>query len=311
MPDWSIVLIIVLSSLLGLFLIEFFVNGIIFTEASFSRRKGDADFAKNEDPRAKNSPDRIWYFSQEIEELNLKSYDGLNLKGYFLNNHSNKLAILVHGYHGRYYSVVSQARIFFENGFDVLSINNRCHDSSEGKFFTMGKRESKDLVDWINLMLKRNPNYQIALYGISMGGHIVMINGSKKDINPNVKCIIEDCGYNSLKKELLLIMKQGGFKMVHFIVSLADLYSRVIYHFSYTKTVTKAFKNLKLPILIFHGKDDNYVPTYNADLNEQAVPKNVYKEKHIFEGCGHTQCVVNQKEKYATILNDFVNKYIK
>ena len=241
----------------------------------------------------------------------MTSYDGLKLKGYFINNNSNKLAILVHGYHGRFYSVVSQARIFYENGFDVLTINNRTHDSSEGKLITMGKRETRDLGDWIELMVKRNPNYQIALYGISMGGHIVMKAASKKSVNQKIKCVIEDCGFHSLKDELTLMTKKSPSPIPRTTVAFADLYSRLVHHFSFTYTIKKSFKNLKMPILILHGSKDDYVPTYNAELNYDAVPEGVYKEKHIFEGAGHTQSVVNKKEEYTRIVNEFVNKFIK
>ena len=311
MPDWLVVLLIVLGSLLLLLLAFFISNGIVYTNISFRRRKGDANFAENEDPKAKQAPDRLWFFSQSLEEIILDSYDGLKLKGYFINNHSNKLAILVHGYHGRFYSVTSQARIFFENGFDVLTINNRVHDSSEGKLITMGKRESKDVMDWIELMLRRNPNYQIALYGISMGGHIVMKTASKKNVNEKVKCVIEDCGYHSMKDELVLMTKKSPSPIPRTTVTFADLYSRLVHHVSFTYTIKKAFKNLKMPILIIHGDKDDYVPPYNAELNYDAVPDGVYKEKHIFKGAGHTQCVVNEKEKYARIVNEFVNKFIK
>lgn len=305
------ILIIVLSSLVGLFLIFFISNGIIFTKLSFSRRKGDKDFAKNEDPRAKKDPDRIWYFSNEIEEINLKSYDKINLKGYFLNNHSNKLVIMVHGYHGRYYSLTSQAHIFFDNGYDVLSINNRCHDTSEGRLITMGKRESKDLEKWIELMLSRNPNYQIVLYGISMGGHIVMLTGSKPTVNEKVKCIIEDCGFNSLKNELILMVKQSPAPFPKLTVNLAELYSILFHHFSYSYSIDKAFKTLQLPILLIHGSQDNYVPTENIYKNENAVPAGVYKEVYVFEGSGHTKSVVDSRKKYTKIVNDFVNKFVK
>lgn len=311
MEKLLIPLIIAIGSVILILIAWFIVNGIIYTNISFRRRKGDSDFAKNEDPRAKNAPDRIWYFSHELEELNLKSYDGLNLKGYFLNNNSNKLAILVHGYHGRYYSVVSQAKIFFENGYDVLSINNRTHDTSEGKLISMGKRESKDLADWIKLMLKKNPNYQIVLYGISMGGHIVMKTASKKIVNEKVKCVIEDCGYYSLFDELVIATKKSPTPIPRMIVFMADLYSRLVHHFSFTFTIGKAFKNMKLPILFFHGGQDDYVPTENINLNYNAVPGNIYKEKHVFEDCGHTQCVVKHYTKYKEIVDNFANKFVK
>ena len=306
-----LIAIVVVSSLVGLFLLFFLSNGMIFTHLTFRRRKGDKDFAKNEDPRAKKDPDRIWFFSQQLEEITLKSYDKLNLKGYFINNNSNKLAILVHGYHGRYYSVTAQAHIFFDNGFDVLCINNRCHDSSEGKSFSMSTKEERDLLDWIELMVKRNPNYQIALYGISMGGHICMLAASNKNVNEKVKCIIEDCGFYSLKEELILETKQSPALFPKLTVILAELYSKIFYHFSYSKDIGKAFKTLKLPILMIHGGQDNYVPTINIEKNYAAVPENVYKEKHIFIGSGHTRSIIDERKKYTEIVDNFVNKFIK
>lgn len=311
MPDFLVVLVIVISVILLILISWFIVNGIIYTNISFRRRKGDADFAKNEDPKAKQAPDRIWYFSQSLEEITLVSYDNLKLKGYFLNNNSNKLAILVHGYHGRYYSVVSQARIFFENGYDVLCINNRTHDTSEGKLITMGKRESNDLNGWIELMAKRNPNYQIVLYGISMGAHIVMKTASKKNVNEKIRCIIEDCGFYSMKEELVLLTKRSPTPIPRSTVLFADIYARLVYHFGFTYTIGRAFKNLKLPILMFHGGKDNYVPTSNINEIYNVVPEGIYKEKHIFEDSDHTRCVIDHKEKYQQIVNEFVGKFVK
>lgn len=311
MPKAVLITLIVGCSILLLFIAWFIVNGIIYTNISFRRRKGDAHFAENEDPRAKQNPDRIWYFSNSLEEITIESYDKLKLKGYFLNNNSNKLAILVHGYHGRFYSTVSQAHIFYDNGYDVLSINNRTHDSSEGKLITMGKREAKDLEDWIKEMLKRNPKYQIVLYGISMGAHIVMQTASKISVNEKVKCVIEDCGYYSLKEELIIQTKKSPSPMPKVIVFFADFYSRLINHFGFTYTIGKAFKNLKLPILMFHGDKDSMVPVENINKIYEAVPEGIYKEKHIFENSEHTRCVVDQFGKYQQIVNDFVDKYIK
>ena len=93
--------LIIVGSLLFVMLVLFLVIGWVTFTKSFCRRKNDKHFADNEDPRFKNAPDRQWFWAQNIEEITLKSFDGLSLKGYFLNNHSNKLVIMVHGHHGR------------------------------------------------------------------------------------------------------------------------------------------------------------------------------------------------------------------
>lgn len=311
MPLVFIILISVIGLLILLFTIFFIVNGAIFTKLSFRRRIGDKDFAKNEDKKAKEAPDRIWYFSKQLEEINLITRDRLNLKGYLLNNNSNKLAILVHGYHGRYYSVVSQARIFFELGYDVLCINDRCHDTSEGKYFTMGKFESLDTLEWINLMLARNPNYQIVLYGISMGGHIVLQTAAKENLRPEVKCVISDCAYNSLKKQLVQVTRQSPAIFPKMVVDLAELYSRIFYHFDYSHPLDKTLKSAKVPLCLIHGTNDHYVLTKNMDEIYDSIPENIHKEKHYFEGSGHTRSVVDNPKKYREIVKNFTDKFIK
>ena len=311
MPLVFLILIIVFGSLLLLFILFFIINGAIFTKLSFRRRIGDKDFAENEDKSAKEAPDRMWLFSSKIEEINLISRDRLNFKGYFISNNSNKLAILVHGYHGRYYSVVSQARIFNELGYDVLCINDRCHDTSEGKYFTMGTFERIDTLEWIQLMLKRNPNYQIVLYGISMGGHIALQTSALKNLPQEVKCVISDCGYCSLKKQLVEATKQSPALFPTMVVNLAEVYSRLFYHFNYSNSLDKTLKNVKIPICLIHGTEDKYVRTQNMDEIYDSIPDGIHKEKHYFEGSRHTRSVVDNPKKYREIVKEFTDKFVK
>lgn len=310
MPDWLIILLIVLGSLSLLICIYYVIVINVIFHLTFTRRKGDKDFAKHEDPRAKNSPDRIWYFSHKIEELNLKSFDGLNLKGYFISQNSHKLAVMVHGYHGRYYSLVSQAKIFYENGYDLLNINNRVHDTSEGKYLSMGIKEKCDLLDWLKYMLNRNPNYEIVLFGISMGAFISMLTVCDSKIPANLKCIVADCGYSSIKKQLVFALRGTRIPFLKCVVNILDWHCRMFHHFSINYDLKKELKELNIPILFMHGTADAIVPCENTDINYEYVNEKVYKEKHFFVGAKHTKCVENYAE-YKTIVNSFVNRFVK
>ena len=309
MELYQIILIVIGSLLLIATIFAFFI-GRTFYVVSFSRRKDDAHFAEHENPEDKKRPDRIWYFSNELEELEITSFDKLKLKGYFINNNSDKLAVLVHGYRGRHYSLTSQARIFFENGYDVLSINNRAHDSSEGKYFSMGPRERKDLLKWIDFMIKRNPNYQIALLGTSMGAHIVMMTGADETIPSNVKCIIEDCGYASLKEMLFQGVKTTKVKFPKLALNLGEIYARIFHHVSFKDSTEDAFEHLKLPILLIHGGLDKYVPYENLARNASYVPSEIYKEVVTFENADHNRSVF-EYDRYKNLVINFTSKFIK
>ena len=171
MQGYQIALIVIGSLLLVAFLV-FCAFGGFFYRVSFVRRKGDKHFAENENPEAKKNHNRIWFFSQKIEEYQMRSYDFKKLKGYMIRNEgSNKLAFLIHGYRGRYYSLTYQARMFYEAGYNVFTINHRASDTSSGHWFTMGPKETRDVIDWINLLLKENPNYQKWQLTINRNAH--------------------------------------------------------------------------------------------------------------------------------------------
>ncbi|MCR5333105.1 MAG: alpha/beta hydrolase [Bacilli bacterium] len=301
--------------LLGLTLLMFIVVSMIFGRMffhiSFDRRKGDKDFAKTENPNDKKRPSRIWFSEQKLEELSIISKDKLCLKGYLLNQNSNKLAIILHGYRGRYYSSTAQAQFFFENGYDVLLPNNRAHDTSEGDYFTMGKKEVYDVLKWINLMVERNPNYQIVLMGISMGGHITMMTAGRKELSKNVKCFVEDCGYHSLKEILFDNVKNSPrVKFPKYAFICGEIYTGLFHHFSLNDSVKNSFKNVKIPGLFIHGDKDTYVPYENLDKNYDAMPEGIYKEKKAFAGVEHNRSVFVEPEYKDTIIN-FVNRFIK
>ena len=114
-----------------------------------------------------------------------------------------------------------------------------------------------------------------------------------------------------LQGELHHMLMLRQIKLSKFILNLSELYSILFHHFSYSNTISKRFKNLKMPILLFHGGKDDYVPTENINLNYDVVPEGIYKEKHIFEDSVHTKCVVDHKQEYKEIVDNFVNKYIK
>lgn len=306
-------LLVILLSVIGgitlLFWISVFIFGKIFFETSCRRRKGDEHFAETEPRKAKNAPDRKWLFSRNIEEITITSFDGLKLKGFFIKNDSNKLAITVHGYHGRYYSLSKQAQFLYENGYNLLMINNRCHDTSEGKVISMGKNEAKDLYQWMDLMIKRNPEYQILLFGVSMGAHIVMM--TLNNLPQNVKCAVEDCGYSSLYSQMIYTSGKNHVKSPKFASWCGNVYALVFHHFSFRNDTKNTLKDCKVPLLLMHGDKDNIVPFKNLDINASYVNPNVYKETHVFTDCDHCEQIKIKGEEYALVVNTFINKFIK
>lgn len=302
--------ILILTILVFLIVVFFFIGGFVLYKFTFKRLKNDEKFAELENPKDKKEASRVWFSKQKVDVFTIKSKDNLTLKGYFLNNNSNKIALILHGYHGRYYSSTTQAKIFYEEGYDVLLPNNRAHDTSEGDYFTMGPKEVDDVLRWIDLLIKRNSKYEIVLMGVSMGAHIAMSVIGDKNLPNNVKVLIEDCGYNNLKSILydqLRTKFTPGFSKT--LLLFSSFYS-YISGFSLNHSVNNSLQNMSCPILLIHGDKDNYVKTYNVYLNEEKVNANVDKELAIFNNARHNESKL-QTQKYKETILSFIRKYIK
>lgn len=108
---------------------------------------------------------------------------------------------------GRNGELVDVCNFFIKEGYNVLSISQRAHNKSEGETISMGYYESDDLLDWIQYIVKRDPDCSIVLYGVSMGAATVMMTLGK-DIPRNIKAAIEDCGYTSAWDEFAYQLKR-------------------------------------------------------------------------------------------------------
>ncbi|WP_294349434.1 alpha/beta hydrolase [uncultured Clostridium sp.] len=249
--------------------------------------------------------DQSNYCDEEIE-----SFDNLKLHGYKINNeNSNVWVITVHGYMGSGAKMASYAENFYNIGYNVLVPDLRGHGKSEGDYIGMGWNDRKDILRWIDLILKENNNAKIILHGVSMGGATVMMTSGEK-LPENVKCIIEDCGYSSVVDEFEDKLKNIFNLPKTPILQAADLVSRVRagYWFSDASSVNQ-LKKAKVPILFIHGDKDDFVPYDMLDKVYNAA--DVEKEKLVVEGAEHAKSAYVNPELYWNTISNFINKHLE
>ena len=130
--------------------------------------------------------------SSEYEWVTIEN-DGLVLQGYLKQNpNSDCFVILIHGYTGSGRTMLEYADYYTQNGYNILIIDHRAHGNSEGKFCTMGIKETGDVLSWIDFLITINPNAKIVLHGISMGAATTMTVSGSDNLPSNVIASIED-----------------------------------------------------------------------------------------------------------------------
>lgn len=241
------------------------------------------------------------------------SKEGYKLFSYFANskagkNKTDKYAILIHGYGGIPEEMVSYAKHYLELGFNCLIPVHRSHGKSDGRYIGMGTLERYDMLLWINLIIKKNPNAKILLHGVSMGGATVMMTCGL-NLPENVKVAVEDCGYTTVKD----IFSDKIKKMFHLspfpLIQISSLVCKLRAGYSFTKgNSIKAVSNSKIPIAFIHGEKDGFVPVQMVDRVYNACKTE--KCKLIVQGADHTKSLSENPELYWNTVDNFIKKFI-
>ena len=312
MSDILKAVLIVIISIVGIYLAYNIAFAFFFVGFCFKRENVEKKISKDGEPVPYLPSDRLWYEGIDKERITIQSKDKLTLVGYLIKNNSNKLAILSHGYRGRAYSTTKQAKMFYELGYNVLLVNNRAHDESQGHFFSMGILEREDLNRWIKKMVKRNPDYEIVLYGVSMGAHVTLRTLTKYKIDKNVLCAIVDCPYLTLYGQishLLVSFKTGTIPPL--VITIASGITSLFLRFSIFSSIRRKINQIDVPLLLIHGTSDTFVPYKNSVKIYNLLTNHIYKELQLFEGSDHRASINDNPEKYKEITENFLNKFVK
>lgn len=203
-----------------------------------------------------------WLDTQAVEDLWIRARDGLKLHAYYVSAPGAPgTAILVHGYSGDGRQLGYMARIFHDKfGLNVLLPDARGHGQSEGRYIGFGWHERLDTLIWMDRARERGGGERIALFGISMGASTVLMT-SGEAVPPELKLIIADCGYTSVRDELSWQMKQRyRFSLPPLIKVVSRITKwRAGYSFEEASALEQVKKS-RVPTLFIHGEADTFVP---------------------------------------------------
>lgn len=229
-----------------------------------------------------------WFNDRKPEKVEILSHDGLKLRGNYLHNPDAKGTILLfHGYRTDGFLDFSCVYSYYYGlGFSILSVFQRSHRESEGKFITFGVKERFDCQRWAQYAYERfGAEHPLILDGMSMGASTVLM-ASGLELPPTVRGIIADCGFTSGWEELLHIIRGMKIPCGQIIMRSADLFAKHIAGFSFRECSTvEALKKNELPILLIHGREDDFVPPCFSEENFNACRSK--KELHIVPGAKH------------------------
>ncbi|HEX3643394.1 MAG TPA: alpha/beta hydrolase [Ktedonobacteraceae bacterium] len=309
--------LIIMLALVGIVLLTLLITALYFYRLGILRQsdKGVLAESSNLDMNQLSglpSVETLWVEAQPFEDITMKSYDGLVLRGYYLSAEAltTKTVILAHGYNGHAKDMALLAQLYHETfGYNVLMPDNRGHGHSEGSYIGLGWHDRLDYVKWIDYVIQRiGPNSHIVLHGVSMGGATVLMT-SGEPLPKQVKCVISDCAYTSAT-DILSYQLRRKFKLPAFpLLPLVSLICKL--HTGYFFNEASALKQVartRLPILFIHGEEDVFVPTemihplYNQSQG--------YKEKLLIANAGHSFAYKTAPDLYTRKIQKFLKRFM-
>ncbi len=239
------------------------------------------------------------------EDVQITSFDGLRLTGkYYEYAPGAPIELMFHGYRGSAERDLSGGvQRCFKLGHSALIVDQRCSGQSEGTVITFGIYEHRDCLAWIDFMLHHfGSDVKIILCGISMGASTVLIAGGT-ELPKNVIGILADCGYSSARAIIKKVIRQMGLP-ADLAYPFVKLGARLFGHFDPDETSpVEAMKNCRVPVIFFHGEDDDYVPCEMSQENYDACTSQ--KKLVTVPGAGHGLSYPVDYKAYLQAVKEF------
>ena len=304
---------IILSVVVGIALLSvvfYFSLNLIFYNISLSKNSMMKSYIEK---RMKKNfhlykVDYMWFEKKRVEHFKIRR-DKLTLHANFYERKDdNKLAIICHGYAADYREMSMYAKYFYNRGFSILLPEFRAHGKSEGKTIGMGWPDRLDLKKWIEFMVDKNPNYEIVLFGLSMGASTVCM-AVGEDLPENVKCAISDCAYDNVYDQFEFVSSRMKMVNSKFIMKVYNNFLKRAFEIDLVQfDAIRQVKKAKIPMLFIHGDADEFVPYDNLQRLYNAHPLEKHKYIYTCKGAGHALSYAKDEDEYEKQINQFLKK---
>lgn len=303
----------------GCLVMLFLLPSVIFYQTSYrnpkKKRTRECTNKKDEQQMRMFNEGVEWAgrFKDKTEELSIVSGDGLTLYGEYVNFGYDKCAVILQGRTESLLYSYYFADVYYKNGCNILVVDIRAHGLSDGKYQTVGIKESDDCVLWIKLINEKYGINDFTIHGICIGGATAVYTYVKLKSAGNdlVKRIVTDGlfqSYYEIYKGYFRVYKWPSFP----VLLLCQLCFFLIYAFTgvrlFKETPLKYMKDMDIPILFIWSKQDFFCTKPKGEELFNACASK-YKELNFFPKGRHSHVRSSQKAEYDEAIAKFLQKY--
>lgn len=305
--EWYWIVLIVVGGLALLY----FVLTIIIAKGTFKMATTPTAYTLD-DARA---------FQSEHEGMDYTDYDSVwrkqpfevdgvqgKLRGEIIFNatKSNKVVVIAHGHTWNRINSLKYANIFYNKGYNVVIYDHAYFGLSDGKYTTVGDKERYDLSSVLYYTRSVfGKDAMVALHGESMGAATVL---GVLALRTDIDFVVADCSFSNTMKYYRELCKNLTHLPGFPIVDISNLMAKRKLGYDFTKVnPIDAVRSSNTPICFIHGLADKFIAPHHSKLMYQAST-NPLSELHLIEGAGHARSHKQDKARYVSIVNNFIDK---
>ena len=250
-----------------------------------------------------NAPGTRHFKKEDFENYTVTGYGGVLLHASVLyaKKNKNRWIIMAHGYTDTRYGMLKYIQFFHKLDFHCVVYDERGHGENAPCPCSFGIREAKDLMAVIeDLHQRKGDRIRLGLLGESLGGATVL---TALQYKPRVDFVVDDCGF----ADIIPILKAGlrRSRVPSFLVYPASRMAKHKYGESFTAArPVDHVRGNTIPLLIFHGADDNFIPCEHSQMVREATKG--YAELHLIPEAGHAGSAIKAPDQYLEILRNFL-----
>ncbi len=247
--------------------------------------------------------------SRMTAETSITARDGTKLCADLAFRGSNKIAVLVHGYHASpTNNFHNLGNLLYDEGYDLLMIHQRAHGKSNGRHCSFGIIERFDLLDWLDWLKNYQNVTDIVVCGVSMGATTAAL-AIDKITDHRIKALTLDCGFISPEEQMKFTCRKFRVPFASLVLPTVNLFVKLFIKGNTNVSTLDTLSRTQLPILFIHGTADSSVP-YSSSERNFAACSSIDKELLLVEDAEHTLAISTGGNKVKKQVLEFLDKYV-
>jgi uncharacterized protein len=235
----------------------------------------------------------------DYEKISFLTEDNVALQGWFIRHAAAaKTVIALHGYPADKGNILP-AIAFLSQRYNLLLFDFRYLGESGGSYSAVGAEETRDLRSAIGYLRSRGVK-EVGVWGFSLGAAVALMTAPG---SPEIKAVVSESSYARL--DLMAPALYAIPVLKYPLAWLTALWARVFLGFNLKDVSPRdSARNLNIPVLIIHSRDDHLISFQHALLLQEALKDNHRAEFWFHENLLHGQLAA----EYQKRISDFFEK---